>query len=56
MTEKHTEGRDERELAEDLEPTDEAAQDVTGGTDGRVNISEITIQKVSDKASTNLWK
>lgn len=54
MTDKHTEGQDERELAEDLEPTDESAQDVTGGTG--VNVSEITISKTTDKATTTLWK
>ena len=52
MTDERTEGQDERELAEDLEPTDETAQDVTGGADsGRANISEFQIQKLSDKST-----
>lgn len=52
MTDERMEGQDERELAEDLEPTDEAAQDVTGGADsGRVHVSEMTVQKPVDKAS-----
>jgi len=52
MTDERTEGQDERELAEDLEPTDEAAQDVTGGRDpSAVSHSEFTIQKLSDKST-----
>jgi type VI protein secretion system component Hcp len=52
MTDERMEGQDERELAEDLEPTDEAAEDVTGGADAsHVSHSEFTIQKLSDKAS-----
>ena len=52
----NTEGRDERELAEDLEPTDEAAHDVTGGDTSAPKISEFTISKSVDKSTPTLWK
>jgi hypothetical protein len=51
VTDERTE-RDERELADDLEPTDEAARDVTGGRDKNApSVSEIVIQKPVDKPS-----
>jgi type VI protein secretion system component Hcp len=56
MTDERMEGQDERELAEDLEPTDEAAGDVTGGDKSAATVSEFTIQKKVDKATPELWK
>jgi hypothetical protein len=47
-----SEHRDEHDLIEDLEPTAEAAREVTGGRETSApKLSEITIQKPIDKAS-----
>ena len=50
MTDKQTEARDEGELVEDLDPTDEAATEVSGGASG-VERSSFSIVKTVD-AST----
>jgi hypothetical protein len=51
MTDDRTE-RDDRELAEDLEPTAEAAGNITGGrSKDAPPISEIVISKPIDKPS-----
>jgi hypothetical protein len=42
------EQRDDRELAEDLEPTDETARDVTAGAP---SVSDIPVTKPVDKPS-----
>ena len=48
MADEESVAHGERELAEDLEPTDDAAQDVTGGAD----LKPISIVKHVDATSS----